>query len=106
MATETERPSSRAAAVTRNGDRSPSSWGLGDGAAIPWEYAPAPESRDVVTIKDRYGLFINGREVQATGGETFASVNPATEETLTVVAKATVKDVDSAVRAARAAQRR
>ena len=27
-----------------------SSWGLGDGQAIPWEYAPAPESRDIVTI--------------------------------------------------------
>jgi aldehyde dehydrogenase (NAD+) len=92
-------------AVTRI-ERSPASWGLGDGAAIPWEYAPAPESRDIVTIKDRYGLFINGREVQATGGETFPDVNPATEEQLTVVAKATPKDVDTAVRAARTAQRR
>jgi aldehyde dehydrogenase (NAD+) len=83
-----------------------SSWGLGDGAAIPWEYAPAPESRDIVTIKDRYGLFINGREVQASDGATFPDVNPATEEQLTVVAKATAKDVDAAVRAARTAQRR
>ncbi|HET7473523.1 MAG TPA: aldehyde dehydrogenase family protein [Candidatus Limnocylindrales bacterium] len=94
-----------AGAMTRL-DQAPSSWGLGDGAAIPWEYAPAPESRDIVTIKDRYGLFINGREVGATGGETFPSVNPATEEQLTVVAKATEKDVDTAVRAARSAQRR
>src|SRR4051794_16697368 len=82
------------------------SWGLGDGAAIPWEYAPAPESRDIVSIKERYGLFINGREVQATGGETFPDVNPATEEQMTVVARATAKDVDTAVRAARSAQRR
>src|SRR4029077_5851368 len=78
-----------------------SSWGLGDGAAIPWEYAPAPESRDVVTVKDRYGLFINGREVQASDGATFPDVNPATEEQLTVVAKATAQDIDTAVRAAR-----
>src|SRR5689334_14940172 len=92
-------------AVTRV-EHAPSSWGLGDGAAVPWEYAPAPESRDIVTIKDRYGLFINGREVQATGGETFATVNPATEEPLARVAKATAKDVDTAVRAARSAQRR
>ena len=25
-----------------------------------WEYAPAPESRDIVTIRDEYGLFIGG----------------------------------------------
>jgi acyl-CoA reductase-like NAD-dependent aldehyde dehydrogenase len=107
MATKTpERdPAPASAAVTRV-QQAPSSWGLGDGAATPWEYAPAPESRDVVTIKDRYGLFINGREVQASSGETFPSVNPATEETLTQVAKATEKDVDTAVRAARGAQRR
>jgi aldehyde dehydrogenase (NAD+) len=107
MATKTSErdPSPASGALTRV-EGAPSSWGLGDGAAIPWEYAPAPESRDVVTIKDAYGLFINGREVAATGGETFASVNPATEEQLTVVAKATEKDVDTAVRAARQAQRR
>src|SRR5689334_24985633 len=98
----TETPSS----VVPAAGRSPASWGLGDGQAIPGEYAPAPESRDVVTIKDRYGLFVNGREVQASDGATFPDVNPATEEQLTVVARATVKDVDTAVRAARAAQRR
>ena len=46
----------------------PSSWGLGDGQAIPWEYAPAPEARDIVSLKPRYGLFIGGREVQAADG--------------------------------------
>src|ERR1044071_6912564 len=90
--------------VERN--RAPSSWGLGDGQAIPWEYAPAPESRDIVTVKDRYGLFIHGREVAASDGATSPDVNPATEEQLTVVAKATAKDIDTAVRAARAAQKR
>src|SRR5512141_1306579 len=86
--------------------RAPSSWGLGDGQAIPWEYAPAPEARDLVTLKDRYGLFINGRFAPASDGGTFASVNPATEEELAVVAKATTVDVDRAVRAARRAQSR
>src|SRR3954447_24311103 len=108
MATTT--PDRDRAATSERGvqriDQAPSSWGLGDGAAIPWEYAPAPESRDVVTIRERYGLFINGREVQASGGETFATVNPATEEPLAEVAKATAKDIDTAVRAARTAQRR
>jgi aldehyde dehydrogenase (NAD+) len=105
MATETE-PGARSGAVTKRGDRAPNSWGLGDGAAIPWEYAPAPESRDVVTIKDRYGLFIGGKDVAASDGQTFASVNPATEEVLTQVARGTAADMDKAVRAARNAFRK
>ena len=84
----------------------PNSWGLGDGQAIPWEYAPAPEARDIVTLKERYGLFINGRSVPATGGETFTTIDPATEQPLAEVARATTADVDKAIRAARRAQRR
>ncbi len=84
----------------------PNSWGLGDGQGIPWEYAPAPEARDIVKLKERYGLFINGREVQATGGETFTSIDPSTEQPLAAIAKATGADIDKAVRAARRAQRR
>ena len=80
-----------------------SSWGLGDGQAIPWEYAPAPEARDIVSLKERYGLFIGGREVQASDGGTFATVDPATELVLADVAKATPEDIDKAVRAARRA---
>ncbi|HYL40599.1 MAG TPA: aldehyde dehydrogenase family protein, partial [Candidatus Binatus sp.] len=87
------------------GDRAPADWGLGDGQAIPWDYAPAPESRDVVSLKSRYGLFIDGREVQAADGATFPTINPATEEVLAEVAKATPADVDRAIRAARRAQR-
>ena len=86
--------------------RAPSSWGLGDGQAIPWEYAPAPEARDLVTLKERYGLFINGRFVAASDGGTFTSFDPATEEPLAVVARATTVDVDRAIRAARRAQTR
>ncbi len=88
-----------------SGDRAAAGWGLGDGQAIPWEYASAPESRDVVTIKSRYGLFINGREVQASDGGFFSTVNPATEEVIAEVAKATPADVDRAIRAARRAQK-
>jgi aldehyde dehydrogenase (NAD+) len=87
-------------------DRRPNSWGFGDGQAIPWEYAPAPEARDIVTLKERYGLFINGRSVPATGGDTFPSIDPSTEQPLAVVAKATPADVDKAIRAARLAHRR
>jgi len=106
MATETERPGSRTGGVSRANVSSPSSWGLGDGAAIPWEYAPAPESRDVVTIKDRYGLFIGGKDVAASDGQTFITINPATEEPLAQVARATAADMDKAVRAARTAFRK
>jgi aldehyde dehydrogenase (NAD+) len=87
------------------GDRAPADWGLGDGQAVPWEYAPAPESRDIVALKARYGLFIDGREVQAADGGVFATVNPATEDVLAEVAKATPADIDRAVRAARRAQK-
>ncbi|HUP54712.1 MAG TPA: aldehyde dehydrogenase family protein, partial [Methylomirabilota bacterium] len=73
---------------------------------MPWEYAPAPEARDIVTLKERYGLFINGRFVPASGGDTFVSIDPATEQPLAKVARATTADVDKAVNAARRAQRR
>ncbi|HEX8171171.1 MAG TPA: aldehyde dehydrogenase family protein [Thermoanaerobaculia bacterium] len=47
-------------------------------------------------------LFINGDFVDARSGETFATINPATEEKLADVASAGAEDVDTAVRAARA----
>ena len=84
----------------------PNSWGFGDGQAIPWEYAPAPEARDIVTLKERYGLFINGREVRSSDGATFTTIDPSTELPLAQVARATPADMDKAVRAARRAYRR
>ena len=47
------------------------------------------------------GLFIDGAEVAATSGETFTTVNPATGETLAMVAQAGAADVDRAVASAR-----
>ncbi|HVR39452.1 MAG TPA: aldehyde dehydrogenase family protein [Thermoanaerobaculia bacterium] len=47
-------------------------------------------------------LFINGEFVDARSGETFATINPATEDKITDVASAGPDDVDAAVRAARA----
>jgi aldehyde dehydrogenase (NAD+) len=88
------------------GGGAPASWGLGGGAAIPWEYAPAPESREIARIRPSYGLFIDGREAAAASGETMPDVDPATEETLAVVARGGPADVDRAVRAARRAYRR
>jgi aldehyde dehydrogenase (NAD+) len=69
-----------------------------------WQYAPAPESRDVVDLRSEYGLFIDGEFVEPATGETFKTVNPATEEVLAAVSEAGAADVDRAVKAARRAQ--
>ena len=93
-------------AIAKAGTHAPSSWGMGDGQAIPWEYAPAPESRDVVTLEEQYGLFIDGRFRDAADGGSFTSVDPSTELPLARVAKATPADIDRAVAAAVRAGRR
>jgi aldehyde dehydrogenase (NAD+) len=67
----------------------------------PWEYAPAPEAADLVTIRPRYGLFIGGEFVEPRSGRYFDTINPATEEKLAEVAEAGSEDVDVAVKAAR-----
>ena len=77
--------------------------GSAPSAGLAWEYAPAPESRDIVTIAGEYGLFVNGDFRPAAAGRTFATVNPATGETLATVAEAGPDDVEQAVAAARAA---
>jgi aldehyde dehydrogenase (NAD+) len=72
-------------------------------AGSGWQYAPAPESRDIVSIESEYGLFIAGEFRPAADGRTFATINPATEEPLALVAMAGMADVDAAVAAARTA---
>jgi aldehyde dehydrogenase (NAD+) len=66
-----------------------------------WEYAAAPESRDIATIAPSYGLFIGGQFGPAADGAHFSTLNPATEEPLAQVAQAGQPDVDRAVAAAR-----
>jgi aldehyde dehydrogenase (NAD+) len=70
-------------------------------APLEWEYAPAPEARDIVQIRDRYRLFIGGDEVAPRSGEWLESVSPSTEETLFQFALAGPEDVDLAVTSAR-----
>ena len=67
------------------------------------EYAPAPESRAVVTVQDAYGHFINGDFTNPASSEQFATINPATGEHLATVAQGSDADVDAAVAAARKA---
>jgi aldehyde dehydrogenase (NAD+) len=69
--------------------------------ALDFGYAPALESTASVALRERYGLFIGGEWVVPADGRTFATANPATEETLAQVASASAADVDRAVRAAR-----
>ncbi|MBO2447340.1 aldehyde dehydrogenase family protein [Actinomadura barringtoniae] len=69
---------------------------------MDFQYAPAPESRDVVDIRPSYGLFIDG-EFTDGHGEPFKSIDPSNEETLAEIACADSADVDRAVKAARTA---
>ena len=66
-----------------------------------FEYAPAPESRAIVTIEKSYGLFIDGAFTRPKA--TFPTINPADETVLAEVSQAGPKDVDKAVAAARRA---
>jgi aldehyde dehydrogenase (NAD+) len=76
-----------------------------DRAPVPsdWTYAPAPESRDIVRIEERYGLFVGGEWVEPRSGEHYTTISPATEDPLAEVAEAGPEDVDLAVGAAREA---
>ena len=68
---------------------------------MSFEYAPAPESRAVVSINPKYGHFIAGKFVA--GSKHFPTINPATEEVLSQIALAGKTEVDAAVKAARKA---
>jgi aldehyde dehydrogenase (NAD+) len=72
-----------------------------DRAPIPagWEYASAPESRDLVTVRERYGLFIGGEWLEPK--ETCTTIDPSSEEPLAEVGQATEAEVKLAVSSAR-----
>ena len=71
------------------------------GEKLSFEYAPAPESRAIVSIKPKYGHFIGGKFIA--GNKHFPTINPATEEVLSQISLAGKADVDAAVKAARKA---
>jgi aldehyde dehydrogenase (NAD+) len=66
-----------------------------------WDYAPAPEARDLVELRDRYGLFVGGDWLEPK--ESYTTIDPSSEEPLAEVGQASAKEVDLAVRAAREA---
>jgi aldehyde dehydrogenase (NAD+) len=97
-------PGSGRAAVDKEAAPEGKAAGLAvDPAGSAWQYAPAPESREIVSIEPEYGLFVAGEFRPAVDGRTFATINPATEEPLAQVAAAGPADVDTAVAAARSA---
>lgn len=66
-----------------------------------FEYAPAPESRAVVSFDPRYGHFINGEFVKPKSGKWYPTISPSSEEQLAEIANGNGADVDAAVKAAR-----
>ena len=68
-----------------------------------WEYEESRENPDLARIRDRYGLWIDGQEVEPSSNRWFTTIEPATEEPLATVAEAGGADVDRAVAAAGAA---
>jgi aldehyde dehydrogenase (NAD+) len=76
-----------------------------DRSPVPsaFDYAPAPESREIVTLEDRYGLFIGGDWVEPKSGEYQPTISPSSEEPLAEVAYAGPEDVGVAVESAREA---
>ena len=74
-----------------------------DRAPIPagWEYATAPESREIVTLRERYGHFVGGEWLESK--ETYQTIDPSSEEPLAEVGQASEEEVHVAVAAAREA---
>ena len=67
---------------------------------MAFEYAPAPESRSVVSIASSYGLFINGEFATPTksdGPTYFDTISPGTGESLGKVIDGSVADVAHAL---------
>src|SRR5882757_8482863 len=74
-----------------------------DRSPVPagWTYAPAPESTDIVQLRERYGLFIGGEWLAPKSGAHFTTISPRDESPLAEVAQAGPEDVGLAVAAAR-----
>ncbi|HEY3922687.1 MAG TPA: aldehyde dehydrogenase family protein [Gaiellaceae bacterium] len=81
------------AGISKRGERSP--------VPAEWTYAPAPESRDIVDLRERYGLYVGGEWLEP--AESYKTLSPASEEVLAEIGQASEADVVGAVEAARGA---
>ena len=68
-----------------------------------WDFSPSIESIENLSIQKEYQLFINGQFQKPLAKKYFPSINPSNEQQLSRIAKAESKDVDMAVKSARAA---
>ena len=68
-----------------------------------WDFSPAPESTDHISIKSEYQLFIDGKFVKPKKRKYFPTINPASERKLSSIAEASTDDVNKAVKSARRA---
>ena len=71
-------------------------------AQSPFEYAPAPESREIARLRPSYQIFVAGK-FRDGRGEAVKTINPADESPLAEIAEAGPADVSDAVTAARRA---
>jgi aldehyde dehydrogenase (NAD+) len=76
-----------------------------DRAPVPsgWDYVPAPESREIVSIEKRYSNFVGGEWVEPRSAEWYWAISPSSEEQLAEVPQSGPEDVALAVSAAREA---
>jgi len=65
-------------------------------------YVPSIESRDIVELRESYGLVIDGEERESRGGS-LATIDPSSGERIAEVGAGNAEDVDDAVVAARRA---
>ena len=66
-----------------------------------WNLSPSIENTDHIQIKEKYGLFINGKFIDPISGKYFPTINPSNETKLANIAEANTKDIDLAVKSAR-----
>ena len=83
-------------------DSTPTSAAADTPLGTDWDYAPAPETIPV-DIADQHHHFIGGTFVPSRGRKKFETINPATEQVLSVLDEGNQADVDRAVEAARTA---
>jgi len=68
---------------------------------LNWQYIASRQGTDIVSIADRYDLWIDGHKSAPASGDYLSTVNPATEEPLAEVAFGGQADIDRAVAAAK-----
>ena len=73
----------------------------GELAPLGFEYAPAPEPREIVRLEQSYGLYVGGEWRAAE--ESYTTLSPADETPLADIGQAGEADVDAAVAATHSA---